>query len=146
MPLLATLALVISACATSPGGSGFGSSAPELAGTHWVVTSIDGKLPLGGPELVADFGSDGRISGDAGCNSFSGPYIQSGSSVTFGELLTSRRACTETARQRQETHLLAILQGESTMRMRRNRLTLRARDGSLVLTRSEQTARSDNQR
>jgi heat shock protein HslJ len=137
MPLLATLALVLTACATGSGSPGRGWTTPDLAGTHWVVTSIDGKAPVRGPELVADFGADGRVSGDAGCNSFSGPYIQTGLKVSFGELLSTRRACVEADRQQQETRLLAIMQGETTVRLQSDRLSLRGKSGSLVLTKSE---------
>ncbi len=122
----------LAGCATSPDSPGNGFTTPELAGTRWVIASIDGREPSG-PPLTADFGNDGRVSGDAGCNSFSGPYIQSGKSVQFGELLSTRRACVDESRQRQETRLLNILQGSSTLRLSRSRLTVRSSSGYVVL-------------
>lgn len=128
--------LVLAACATPPGSPGNGFTTPELAGTRWVITSIDGRAPTG-PALTADFGNDGRVSGDAGCNSYSGPFIQDGRSVQFGELLSTRRACVDAARQRQETRLLNILQGPTTLRLSRSsRLTVRGEEGYVVLTQS----------
>jgi heat shock protein HslJ len=53
--------------------------------------------------------------------------------VHIGELLSTRRACTDTARQTQETRVLAILQGEVTMRAERRELTVRGGDGTLIL-------------
>jgi heat shock protein HslJ len=133
---LLTPALIVAGCATPPGSPGSGFTTPDLAGTRWVVTSIDGRAPAG-PALTADFGNDGRVSGDAGCNSYSGPYIQDGRSVQFGELLSTRRACVEDSRQRQETRLLNIMQGPATLQLNRGRLTLRGGEGFIVLTQGE---------
>jgi heat shock protein HslJ len=128
--------LVVAACSSTPGRPGSGFTTPDLAGTRWVVTSIDGRAPAG-PALTADFGNDGRVSGDAGCNSYSGPYIQDGRTVQFGELLSTRRACVDDGRQRQETRLLDIMQGSATLQLNRSRLTVRGDEGYIVLTQSE---------
>ncbi len=135
--VLAPVVLILAGCATQPGSPGSGFSTPELAGTRWIVTSIDGRAPVRGPSPTADFGQDGRINGDAGCNSFSGPFIQTGTTVQFGELLSTRRACVDADRQQQETRLLDILQGPTTVRLNRDRLTVRGAAGSVVLTQSE---------
>lgn len=129
-------ASLVAGCATSPGRPGSGFTTPELAGTRWVVTSIDGRAPIG-PAITADFSNDGRVSGDAGCNGYSGPLIQDGRKVQFGELLSTRRACVDDGRQRQETRLLDIMQGSATLQLNRGRLTVRADEGYLVLTQSE---------
>jgi heat shock protein HslJ len=130
------VAMILAGCASTPGSPGSGFSTPELSGTRWIVTSIDGRAPSG-PALTADFSNDGRVSGDAGCNSFSGPYIQSGREVQFGELLSTRRACVDEGRQRQETRLLNILQGSTTLQLSRNRLTVKGEGGAIVLIPSE---------
>jgi heat shock protein HslJ len=133
---LLTPVFIVAGCAAPPGSPGSGFTTPELAGTRWVVTSIDGRTPAG-PAITADFGNDGRVSGDAGCNSYTGPYIQDGRSVQFGELLSTRRACVEDSRQRQETRLLNIMQGPATLQLNRGRLTVRGKEGYIVLTQSE---------
>jgi len=130
LPLLA-LALVMAGCATTSEPAG---PTPQLAGTRWFVTQIDGKRPLNDVPLMADFTSEGRISGDSGCNNFSGPYVQMGSTVEIGELLSTRRACVDSAVQRQETRLLDILQGASMARLVKGELHLRTDGGSLVLS------------
>jgi len=135
LPLIAPLlVLFFSACATQTGGSRY---APELAGTSWVVTRIDGRAPLRGDALSADFGVDGRLNGDSGCNSYSGPFIQDGSTIRVGELLSTRRACIDADRQRQEGRVLAILQGETIVRYERDRLNVRSSDGTLELARTD---------
>lgn len=134
--VIVAVAVILASCVMPPGSPGNGFATPELSGTRWVVTSIDGRAPAG-PALTADFSTDGRVSGDAGCNSFSGPYIQTGRTVQFGELLSTRRACVDESRQRQETRLLNILQGQTTLQLNRSRLTVKGEEGTLVLTQSE---------
>jgi len=128
---MVAVAMALSACASS-GSSGAAGTTPELAGTHWVLTRIDGNAPLSGEPLNADFSADGRINGHSGCNSFSGPFIQTGATVQIGELLSTRRACVDADRQRQEGRMLAILQGSSTARLDHGQLNLRGNTGTLV--------------
>jgi len=130
--LLVPLALAFTGCA-STGSTGSSGAAPNLSGTSWVVTRIDGSAPLADSALHANFGTDGRISGDSGCNSFAGPFIQTGSTVDIGELLSTRRACLDSNRQKQEARVLAILQGVTSARLERGQLNLRAPGGSLLL-------------
>lgn len=108
---------------------------PDLGGSRWTVVSIDGSAPVRGDEpLSVEFGVDGRVSGNAGCNGYSGPYIREEATLRIGELLSTRRACADEDRQRQETRVLAILQGESELRRERDdRISLRGESGSLVL-------------
>lgn len=128
---LLTLALLLTGCATTTEPTG---QTPDLSGTRWFVTRIDDKPPLHDVPLMADFTTEGRINGDSGCNNFSGPYIQNGSTVQIGELLSTRRACVDSAVQRQESRLLDILQGASMARLQKGELHLRTDDGSLVLS------------
>jgi heat shock protein HslJ len=132
--------LIIAACAADPYREPTPVRVPELAGTQWTVTSIDGRDTVRDEQLTADFGVDGRINGDSGCNRFSGPFIQSGDTVRFGELLSTRRACTEANRQRQEDRMLDILRGATTARMVRDELRLRSSAGTITLV---QAARID---
>ena len=108
---------------------------PDLSGTRWTVVAVDGGAPVRGDDpLSVEFGVDGRVSGNAGCNTFSGPYIRDESTLRIGELLSTRRACTETDRQRQETRVLNILEGDTTLRRERDdRISVRSDAGSLLL-------------
>jgi heat shock protein HslJ len=127
------VAVVVTGCATSGDRYAASGPAPDLAGTRWVVTSIDGAPPLDDTVVRADFGVDGRINGFSGCNSFSGPYIQTGKELQIGELLSTRRACVDDSAQRQENRVLRILQGPNTARLTRGQLSLRSNDGRLLL-------------
>lgn len=126
--LVGLASLLLAACASSPGSS----TPPELAGTRWTITRVDGRAPLGADNLTAQFGINGQIEGDSGCNHFSGPWIQSGNTLRVGELLSTRRACAEEDRQQQESRVLRILQGTSTVRRGKNgHLTLTGSSGAL---------------
>jgi heat shock protein HslJ len=138
IPFLAPVALLVAACVSEPRTAAL-PPVPDLAGTHWTVTAIDGRGPLRSGELTADFGVDGRVNGDSGCNRFSGPFVQSGSTVNFGELLSTRRACAEDTRQRQEDRLLDIMRGATTAQWVRDELRLRGRAGTMTLVRADST-------
>lgn len=109
---------------------------PDLAGTHWTVKRIDGRETLGGSPLTVDFGVDGRVSGDSGCNIYSGAYTQTDATVSIGELLSTRRACEQINRQQQETRMLAVLHGATRLETGPNELLLFARDGTITFERA----------
>jgi heat shock protein HslJ len=119
----------MTAAPTRPGGF----PAPSLADTHWIVSSIDGRAPPAGASLTAAFGADGRISGDSGCNRYSGPYSQQGDVVRIGELVLTRRACLDPERTRLEQRLMDVLRNVSASRRDRGRLILSGASGRLVL-------------
>jgi heat shock protein HslJ len=129
-------ALLLGACASQPPPPPPAPAVPDLAGTHWTVTRIDGRDTLTGSDLTVDFGVDGRVNGDSGCNNYSGPFVQSGATVSVGELLSTRRACEQINRQQQEDRLLAVLHGASRVELESNELKLHARDGTLTFVRT----------
>ena len=72
---------------------------PQLAGSEWKVTSFNNGRQavvgvIGESSITISF-ADGKVSGSAGCNGFHGTYSASGSSIQFGPLATTRRACEE---------------------------------------------------
>jgi heat shock protein HslJ len=91
----------------------------------WSVALIDGRAPVRGSSLRVSFRGD-RISGDAGCNGFSGSFRFARGRLNAGPLATTRKACTNPALNVQESRLLGLL-GQ--------RLTVsRNRTGKLVMT------------
>ncbi|HEX2077695.1 MAG TPA: META domain-containing protein [Longimicrobium sp.] len=109
------LALVVLALGAGVPAQAQGGSEP-LAGTSWRLIELNGQPPVaGGEALTLQFAADGQqVSGYGGCNQFSGPYTQSGSSLRFGPLVSTRRACLEPALNTQETAYFEAL--ESTTR------------------------------
>jgi heat shock protein HslJ len=87
-------------------------AAARLSGTSWVLARL-GNLPLpGNVQVTAKFDTDGTVSGNAGCNSYNGPYTVDGGSITFGPLISTEMACPE-AQMAVETAYLAAL-GKAT--------------------------------
>jgi putative lipoprotein len=105
----------------------------------WRVTGVNNGRGgvvsvVTGTQLTAIFGDDGRINGDTGCNMYSGPYSTAGSSLTFGPLITTRRACLSDAANAQEQQFLNALQATTTFELMGDRLTLRDASGATQLT------------
>lgn len=129
---LALITTVLVGCATQPAprpadtapGAPVVNRAPkiaeikELAGTSWILSTIEGRPAITPPEgwepLSLEFGSEGlRATGNAGVNRFGGRYTQYDNELTFGPLALTRRlgpAELMTAEQRY-THVLSRVTG-----------------------------------
>jgi heat shock protein HslJ len=109
------------------------ASANPLEG-EWNVTGYNTGTqavtsPIAGTTLTATFTAEGQVGGDAGCNSYSGPYKLDGTSLTVGPLATTRKAC-EQAIMDQETAFLAALQTPTTVETSGATVTLRDASGA----------------
>lgn len=68
--------------------------APTLAGTSWILSSLEGELPLDDTTVTLQFGKDGTVSGSDGCNRFSGSYTQDGTTLIIAQpLVSTMMAC-----------------------------------------------------
>ena len=106
-----------------------GQPPASLTGSQWRVIAVNngrGGVASLVPDtqLTAMFGTDGRVSGNTGCNMFSGPFTVSGSSLTIGNLISTRRACLSDAANQQETAFLSALGNVTEYRLTGDRLTL----------------------
>ena len=45
----------------------------DLAGTNWILSSLNGELPLAGTAVTLQFGTDGSVFGTDGCNRYNTP-------------------------------------------------------------------------
>ncbi|HEX8598876.1 MAG TPA: META domain-containing protein [Chloroflexia bacterium] len=118
-------------------GAGASPAAQSLANTNWVLTeyTMQGTASvtaLGEPPPTLIFGANGMVSGYTICNSYSGPYSESGDQVTFGPLVTTRRACTNPEFVAQERFMLQVLDGTTTVTRTGDLLTINAPAGSLI--------------
>ena len=92
---------------------------------NWRVQSIAGRPVVQGTRVTLAF-SNGRVSGNTGCNSLTGRFAFDRGRLNAGPLVTTKRACMGRGQMAQERDLLALL-GE--------RLSVsRNRNGKLVLT------------
>lgn len=112
---------------------------PSLTGVTWRVTGVNNGREavvsvLPETQLTAVFGEDARVSGDTWCNMYAGPYTVSGPNMSFGPLITTRRACMSEAANAQEQAFLAALEATARFEMQGDRLTLRDADGATQVT------------
>ena len=103
-----------------------------LERTRWRVTRVNGRpVPRQG-DYHLDFDS-GRIAAKFGCNSISGPYSQSGTTLDPGVLTSTRMACFNMGI---ETQASAVLGQVMTVAViGRNRLALSSSAGTIDLVR-----------
>lgn len=110
----------------------------DLAGTSWVATGYNnGKQAvvstLSGTTLTAEFGKDGNIAGNSGCNNYTGAYKVNGAEIAIGPLASTMMACSDPAGvMEQEAQYLAALQSAATYQIEGNVLELRTKDGALA--------------
>ena len=91
-------------------GCGGGILPPvTLVNTGWAIADIDGAQ-VGGEAYQLNFEENGRLSGQAGCNRFSGSYTQSGRRLTAGPIAITRMACPG-ERMVQEAKMMQLLRG-----------------------------------
>lgn len=59
------------------------AAALDLAGTNWVLTSLNGGPALDGVTVTLQFGADGSATGTDGCNRYATSFTQDGANLTF---------------------------------------------------------------
>ena len=73
---------------------GFGVAAVERADRElWVLTGLNGKAPLAGTSITAEFTSAKAVSGSAGCNRYSGTFRTVGRTIRISSLASTEMAC-----------------------------------------------------
>lgn len=126
---LALLILVLAACGgTTP------AAPASLAGTSWVLQTLNGQPLVAGTTITLDF-TGGEIGGTAGCNQYGGSYTVEGDQLTFGMLFMTEMYCMDPEGvMAQESAYLETLATVARYRMAGERLELLDSDGQVVLS------------
>jgi hypothetical protein len=90
-------------------------------------------LVVSGTTVTLRFGSDGRINGSTGCNTYGGGYQVQGDRVTFSQTFSTRRACLDSNANRQESEYLQALGSANRFRLGSQTLTIYYDRGRSVL-------------
>lgn len=114
------LALVALAVLAAPAAA----KQPTLTGQTWQTK--------GG--LTAAFTTSGAVSGFSGCNTYSGTYKTSGSSITVAKNLTSTQKACPRAVMTREHAFLAALTAARSYSIAKSALTLKGKRGTALLT------------
>jgi heat shock protein HslJ len=110
----------------------------ELAGTSWEVISYNnGKEAVVSviidTSLTADFGEDGQLTGNSGCNSYFASYETDEDKITIGPVGMTEMACLDTdGVMEQEQLYLAALRMADVYRIEADHLEMRTDEGSMV--------------
>ncbi|HSK33575.1 MAG TPA: META domain-containing protein, partial [Propionicimonas sp.] len=91
---IVTLGLIaaLAACAApTPAGP-----APELTGTNWSVTAINGQPTIAAHQPTMAFIAD-QVSGTTGCNSYSAGYTLPGTALTIQPAAQPLMLCEDAA-------------------------------------------------
>jgi putative lipoprotein len=109
-----------------------------LAGGPWRVEDVNGGGVIDNARLDMTFDvTELKISGHAGCNSFMGPFVETGPVVKIGPLATTRKMCAP-ALMDLEGKLLAALQAATSVTYdTTGAATLRTPDGRRIKIRKE---------
>jgi heat shock protein HslJ len=101
-------------------------------GQQAIVTTTPGSNP------TAVFGADGTISGNASCNTYSGPYKIDGDKITIGPLISTQMACVSEDLNNQEAAFLVALQNATTFGVQGKTLEMRNDAGALQVDFAQQ--------
>lgn len=117
----------------------FTSVSTALAGTKWDVTNFNNgnQAVVGvieGTTLTVEFGADGKVAGNAGCNNYFGPFTQDKGTITIGPLGSTMMACeTPAGTMDQEAQFLKALESAATTQLDGDMLTLRTKDDAMAV-------------
>jgi heat shock protein HslJ len=112
------------------------AGAEALVGSWTVTGYYTGtaiQSPVTGSTLTADFTAK-QVSGNSGCNTYSGGYTTSGDTIDIGPLASTLRACANAAVGTQEQQYLAALELAKTFRVTGTRLELLRDGGAIAVT------------
>jgi heat shock protein HslJ/uncharacterized protein YraI len=111
--LLLTVAAPLVALAVPASGANSPANAAAalatLAETNWVLSSLEGSMPLPGAPVTLQFNKDGSATGSDGCNRFRTTYTQTGNSLTFKQPAASTMMMCSEPVMDQATAFMAVL-------------------------------------
>jgi heat shock protein HslJ len=109
---------------------------PDLSGTRWLLTDLNGAAPIAGTVPTLEFGANGQASGNSSCNQYFGSFAIDGDTLNFGQLGSTMMGCEEPVMQ-QETSFLQTLGTAAIFSVADDTLTITtAADATLVFTRA----------
>ena len=106
---------------------------PGLPGSSWLLTATSGQdhqtLVLPGSSIMLNFEGEDRITGNGGCNSYSGDYaLGEQGEIALSEIVSTLRACADNQMTTQESIYLSALNGVTDYELTERQLTLRIED------------------
>jgi heat shock protein HslJ len=91
---------------------------PSLLGTEWLLTDLPGTTVILNSQASFAVLENGRASGNASCNRFTGAVAIDGSNIKFGPVASTRMMCSDDALNAQEAQFLKFLSAANRFEMR----------------------------
>jgi heat shock protein HslJ len=82
----------------------------ELFGKNWKLQSLFTRDVNSEVPLTLEFMEDGTVKGFGGCNNFSGKYTLDGEAITFGPMISTKKACGPAMGEQEYTFLTFLAQ------------------------------------
>jgi heat shock protein HslJ len=114
--------------------------ATTLTGTRWVATSANNGAAavvsiVADTTVTAIFGTDGKVAGSGGCNTYNGAYTSDATTIKIGPLAATMKLCTTpTGVDAQEAQFLAAMQKATKYAVSGTKLELRDDGGALQVS------------
>lgn len=126
--LMMSLVLAVLVGCTSTAGM------DELRGREWTLVWVEGfpSMPAGVQTPTIRFGTDGRLSGNTGCNSAGAAYTAEGDRLTIDALITTKRACVAAEGNALESAYVRAVEATRRFRITGGELELLSADGNVV--------------
>jgi heat shock protein HslJ len=129
LTLMIVPGMILSGCAGR-------SSSPDLQGSSWKLVSYGSPQSLtaaaAGIETHLDFSTDGRVTGNMGCNSFGGNYELKNGQIVVSQMISSMMACLG-PQMDQERTTLQVLRGSANYQIKNNQLLIQSSDGAKMI-------------
>jgi heat shock protein HslJ len=111
---------------------------PRPEGTGWTLTGYlyNGTVvpAIPGTTITMDFGTEGKISGSAGCNHYFASCEVKGTGITIGQAGSTEMYCSAPGIMDQEITYLTLLVRSKTISIEGEHLTLSGEQGAPILT------------
>jgi heat shock protein HslJ len=138
--VLLIMFLLISACyqaAKEVNLTGTSGIENKLVNTEWKLSSFG---PTGaespvveGTTVTLKFGSESRVNGNGGCNTYGGDYQVRDDNVTFSRIISTKKACLDSKVSQQEREYFDALTTAGKFKITDNHLTISYDEGRGVL-------------
>ncbi|MEV7345439.1 META domain-containing protein [Streptomyces sp. NPDC093544] len=129
--------------ADETGGSSVGSGAQaDVTGAHWIIDSVtvDGTSHAAPDGANVEFGEDGKVQGNYGCNHFSATATFKDGRIDVGDTSMTEMACEKVPAEFEQTLARTLADGALTTAVKDDRLTLTTGTGDRVNLTKEQAA------
>jgi heat shock protein HslJ len=95
---------VATGCAAQPR-----AQTDPLAGTSWLLETLNGKPPVSGTAITLTFGAGSRLAGSDGCNQYNAAYTVDGSALTVKQpIATTMMACADDVMRQGSAYIEAL--------------------------------------